>query len=442
MKLAFYLCVVLGLLAGGQFAPALAQEELEAQSGAPTGAAGPVEVTEAGPAEPFDVVAATRAYLDRLSPEEKASSDAYFEGGYWLQLWGLLYTLGVSWLFLGTGLSARLRDIAVRLGRWKPLQTILYIVLYLPIATVLFFPLTVYQGFFREHKYGLATQTFGPWFTEQMIGLVVSAVFLSVLLVPLYGVFRRAPKTWWAWGALVAVVFMIFGILIAPVYVDPLFNTYVPLEDPDVREPILSMARASSIDADRVYQFDASRQTNRISANVSGFAGTMAIRLNDNLLDRCSQAEIEAVMGHEIGHYALNHIYESIVFLGVVLVLGFLFVRWSFDRVVARWGAHWRVSGIGDLAGLPLLSALMAIFFFIGTPFLNTYIRVNEAEADLYGLHSAGQPEGFAEVALKLGEYRKLDPGPLEEWIFFDHPSGRARIEMAMRWKAEHLDDE
>ena len=417
------------LVVAGAVVPGAAQAQDEPREPAP-----PV-------ARPFDVEAATRAYLDRQTPEEKARSDAYFEGGYLLQLWGLLYTLGVSWLLLGTGLSARMRDLGERFGRWKPLATGLYVLQYLVVATVLFFPLTWYQGFYREHRYELATQSFGPWFSEQMVGLAVSAVMLSLLMIPLYGVFRRAPRTWWLWGSLVGVLFLIFGILIAPVYIDPLFNTYVPLEDPEVKEPILSLARASGIETDRVYQFDASRQSNRISANVSGFAGTMAIRLNDNLLERCSQAEIEAVMAHEIGHYALNHIYESIIFLGVVLVLGFAFVRFTFDRVVARWGGKWRVSGIGDVAGLPLLSALLTVFFFVMTPFLNTYIRVNEVEADLYGLQAARQPEGFAEVALKLGEYRKLDPGPIEEWIFYDHPSGRARIEMAMRWRAEHLNE-
>ena len=154
-----------------------------------------------------------------------------------------------------------------------------------------------------------------------------------------------------------------------------------------------------------------------------------------------SLAEIEAVTAHETGHHALNHIYESISFLGIVLVLAFLFVRATFDGAVARRGQSWGVRDISDVAGLPLLSALFSLYFFLGTPFLSTYIRVNEAEADLFGLHTARRPEGFAEVALKLGEYRKLDPGPLEEWIFFDHPSGRARIETAMKWRAEQLED-
>jgi STE24 endopeptidase len=403
----------------------------------------PVAVAgQQAPSAAFDVEGATDAYLARLSPEEKTRSDAYFEGGYWLQLWGILYTLAVAWLLLGTGLSARMRDLAERLTRRRPLQTVFYSVQYIVATTVLFCPLTLYQGFFREHKYGLATQTFLPWMRDRLVDLGVSVVLLSLLFVALYGVFRKAPRTWWIWGSLVGVVFLTFLILIAPVYIDPLFNTYVPLEDETVQGPILSMARANGIEVDRVYEFDASRQTNRISANVSGFLGTMAIRLNDNLLNRCSLAEIKAVMAHEMGHYVLNHIYESLFFFAIVLVIAFAFIRWSFDWVRQRWGSKWSVSGIGDLAGMPLLVALFALAFFLMTPFLNTYIRVNEAEADIFGLHASGEPDGFAEVALKLGEYRKLDPGPIEEWIFYDHPSGRSRIHMAMTWKAEQLAEE
>ncbi len=109
------------------------------------------------------------------------------------------------------------------------------------------------------------------------------------------------------------------------------------------------------------------------------------------------------------------------------------------DWALARWGARWRLEGVGDVASLPLLVAVFAVFFFVMTPVTNTIIRVNEVEADLFGLNAAGQPDGFAEAALMLGEYRKMSPGPLEEFLFFDHPSGRTRILMSMRWKAEHL---
>jgi STE24 endopeptidase len=267
----------------------------------------------------------------------------------------------------------------------------------------------------------------------------LSLILLPLLFIPLYGVFRKAPRTWWLWGSVVGISFLAFLLLIGPVFIDPLFNTYEPLEDPAIREPILAMARENGIEVEHVYQFDASRQSNRVSANVSGFLGTMAIRLNDNLLNRCSLAEIKEVMAHEMGHYVLNHVYELLITFGVILVGGFGFIRWAFDRVVTRWGRNWSISGIGDIAGLPLLVALFATYFFVMTPFVNTMIRVNEAEADLFALHAAREPDGAAEVALKLSEYRKMDPGPLEEWIFFDHPSGRSRIHMAMTWKAENL---
>jgi STE24 endopeptidase len=435
---------------GAQEAPPAeepAQEASAPEEPADADAAPAEPATSAEPAPaaavPFDPEVATRAYLDRLSPEEKARSDAYFEGGYWLQLWGLLYGLGVAWLFLGTGLSARMRDLAERIAPWGPLRTALFALQYLVVAAVLGFPLTVYTGFLREHQYDLATQGFGGWLRDWAVGLLVSLVLMSFVFLPvLYGVIRKAPRTWWVWGTGVAVVFLSLGILIAPVYIDPLFNKYEALADPEVREPILSLARANGVPADEVWEFDASRQTTRISANVSGFAGTMRVRLNDNLLERCTLPEILAVMGHELGHYVLNHIYELIVYIALVLAGGFAFVHWGFGRALARWGGRWRVRGVSDVAGLPLLGALLSIYMFVMTPVLNSIIRVNEAEADLFGLNAAREPEGFAEVALKLGEYRKLEPGAVEEWIFFDHPSGRSRIRMAMRWKAEHLEGE
>jgi len=388
---------------------------------------------------PFDVEAATRAYLAKQSPEAKAKSDAYFEGGYWLQLWNFLYTLGVAWLLLGSSLSSLMKRFAERITGRRWLQTAIYALQYSILTPLLFAPLTVYEGFFREHKYGLATQTFGPWLGEQAMVLVVEALLMAVALVPLYAVFRKAPKTWWLWGAGVGAAFLGLVMLIGPVYLDPIFNTYKPLEEGKVRQEILSLARANGIEAHDVFEFDASRQTTRISANVSGLFNTMSIRLNDNLLKRCSLPEIKAVMAHEMGHYVLNHAGKMIVFFGVVLVGGFLFVRWSFDSVRAKWGARWGVTGIDDVSGFPLLVALFAVYLFAITPLLNTYIRTAEAEADIFGLHAAGEPDGFAEAALKLGEYRKLEPGPIEEWIFFDHPSGRTRIHMAMTWKAEHL---
>ena len=388
--------------------------------------------------ERFDPEAATEAYLARLSPEKRARSDAYFEGGYWIMLWGFLYGLGVYWLLLATRLSARMRDFAERATRVTALRTLLYVVQYFVVTAVLFFPFALYTDFFREHQYGMATQDLPAWLGDQGKALGVTLVFGGLALMGLYGVLRKAPRTWWLWGAVVALLFLVVGVALAPVFIQPLFNKYTELEDPALRGPILSLARANGIPAEQVYVVDASRQTKRISANVAGLFGTTRIALNDNLLKRVSKPGIESVMGHEMGHYVLNHVYESILWFAVVLTAGFGFLRWSFERVRASRGERWGVRGVDDPAGLPLLAALLSVFFFVLTPLNNTFIRTNEAEADLFGLNAAQQPDGFAEVALKLSEYRKLSPGPVEEWIFYDHPSGRNRILMAMRWKAEH----
>jgi STE24 endopeptidase len=303
---------------------------------------------------------------------------------------------------------------------------------------VLTFPLTVYEGYFREHKYGLLNQTFGPWMRDQVVGLAVGVVLGAILIVPLFGLVRRLGRNWWVWGATLMVVFFAFVSLVAPVYISPLFNQYKKLEDPQIKDPILSMARANGISAADVYEFDASRQSNRVSANVSGFASTLRISLNDNLLKRCTLPEIETTMGHEMGHYVLNHAYKGLVMIGVVIVIGFGFLNWGIAITLARSGEKWDVRGITDVAVLPLAVIVFSLYFFLMTPVTNTISRTMEFEADIYGLNAAQQPDGEANVDLMLGEYRKLDPGPVEEVLFYDHPSGRTRITAAMRWKAEH----
>jgi STE24 endopeptidase len=389
--------------------------------------------------EHFDPVAATSAYLAKVPPDKKAKSDAYFEGGYWLILWDFLASSFVFILLLATGWSARMRDWAERVTRFKPIHTFIYWAEFLVFISVLTFPLGVYEGFVREHKYGLATQTFGPWLGDQLKGLAVGLVFGGLLMMALYGIVRRLPRTWWIWGAATSLVFLTFFALIAPVYVAPLFNKYTRLEDPAIRDPILSMARANGISAKDVYVQDASRQSTRISAFVTGFLGTERIVLNDNLLKRCSLAEIEAVMGHEMGHYVMHHAYKGLMFFGIIMVLAFAFLSRSSEWALKRWGDKWRTHSAGDLAALPLFAFLILTYLFVLTPIDNSYSRTEEYEADIFGLNAARLPDAEAEVDLKLADYRKLDPGTLEEIIFYDHPSGRVRIYAAMRWKAEHL---
>ncbi len=383
------------------------------------------------------VAATTDRYLAKVPAADKARTNAYFEGGYWLILWGLVYGLVIDWILLATGLSVNLRNRAERITKGKNRQTALYALQIILLTTLLIFPLTVYQEFFREHQYGLSNLSFPAWLGETATDLAVSLVMGAIFISAIYWVIRRAPRSWWVWGTGLSVLFMAIGVMIAPVFIAPLFNKYQPLENGPVRENILSLARANGVPAEEVYGFDASKQTKRVSANVSGLMGTTRISLNDNLLKRTSLPEIRAVMGHEMGHYVLNHVTKLLIFMGIVLLGGFAFMFWALQWALRRWGAKWKLNGPGDVAALPLLAALLSIYMFCMTPVINNIIRSSEVEADIYGLNAAREPEGFAETALKLGEYRKLEPGAFEEWFFFDHPSGRSRIEMAMRWKAE-----
>ena len=388
---------------------------------------------------PLDPAAATQAWLESVPQDKREKSDAYFEGGYWLILWDYVVAASISILMLSSRVSARLRDFSERLTRHKTIRVACYSIAYLLLVYVLSFPLNVYENFVREHQYGLATQGFPAWFREQLIGLGITLIGGTIFLIVLYAVFRRAPKTWWIWGTGVAVVFSFVLLFIAPVFIEPLFNTYKPLTKPEISEPILVMARANQIPVKQVFEVDASRQTTRVSANVSGILGTTRIALNDNLLKQCTVPEIRAVMAHEMGHYVLNHGAKLLTYLGIFILIGFALTRILFDAAVRCRGDKWGVRGIDDPAGLPLLALIFSTLLFLATPLLNTVVRVTEREADAFGINTAREPDGMAEVALKLGVYRKLNPTPLEEFIFYDHPSGRARIRMAMDWKAANL---
>jgi STE24 endopeptidase len=389
--------------------------------------------------KPLDPAAATRAWLDSVPRTKREKSDAYFEGGYWLILWDFLLTAAIAIFLLASRISARLRDVSEQIVKNSNLRVACYAVPYMILVFALSFPLNLYENFFREHQYGLATQSFTPWFREQLLAFAITLIGGTLAIVVLYAVFRHAKRTWWIWATLVAIIFSGIIVFITPVFIEPLFNTYKPITDPKIRDPILAMARANQIPVNQVFEVDASRQTTRVSANVAGLLGTTRVALNDNLLRQCTLPEIRAVMAHEMGHYVLNHGAKLLTYLGILLFVGFALTRILFDAAVKRWGDKWRVRGISDPAGLPLLVLILSTLVFIATPVLNTVVRITEREADAFGINTSREPDGMAKVALKLGVYRKLDPTPLEEFIFFDHPSGRARIRMAMDWKAANL---
>jgi len=204
------------------------------------------------PGPDFDVDRATEAYLNLLSAEQRASSDAYFEGGYWLQLFAFLYGLGAAAVLLWGGISRRLRDLARRISGRPWLYTWIYAVLFLLAFFVLMLPWSIYADFVREHQYALATQDFAGWFGDQLKGLMVSVIVVPLVLIAVYAAVRRTGPRWWIWASAIGFVFALFSMMFAPVYVEPLFNDYKPLREGAVREAVLSLARANQIPTDHV----------------------------------------------------------------------------------------------------------------------------------------------------------------------------------------------
>jgi STE24 endopeptidase len=393
---------------------------------------------DAQPGPNFDVDRATAAYLALLSPEQRRRSDAYFEGGYWIQLWNFLYGLAVAAVFLFTRLSRRMRDIAQRVSPRPWLYTLIYSALWVVAGFVLSLPLAIYTDFLREHAYGLSEQPFGDWFGDQLKGLGVGLVLAPLALSGVYAAVRRARARWWVWATGLAFVFNLFVTMIAPVFIAPLFNKYQPLPDGLVREAVLSLARANDIPTEHVEWFDASKQTTRISANVSGFWGTTRVNLNDNLMNKTSPPEIKAVLGHEMGHYVLNHELRLTIYLTLMYGIGFGLLHLAFDRALGRWAARLQLGDRADPAALPLALAILSVVLLLGTPVSNGIIRQAETEADAFGLNAAREPYGFAMSAMRLSTYRKIEPGAIEEILFYDHPSGYERVHRAMVWLKEN----
>lgn len=389
-------------------------------------------------AQAFDAALATRAYLDSVPAGARAQSDAYFEGGYWLILWGALLAIAIDLALLQTRVAARLSAWTGRRRRSLAGRVLLFVLAYTILSAVLTLPWTIYTGHFRELAYDLTNQSLGQFLGDWAKNALIGSVIGAALFVPVFLLVRRT-RAWWAWGGGVVAVVLAIGLVVAPVLILPLFNDYTPMPRSALQASIVSMARANGVPAAQVLVVDASRQSDRVSANVAGLGPTARIALNDNLLATRDPDGIRSVMGHEIGHYALNHVLQLLVGFTLIALGGLGLVAWAVPRMLRRWGERWRVTQMSDPAALPAAFIVLSLYGLAITPVTNSIIRENERQADLYGLNAARAPDGFARMALRLGKYRKLEPAPLEEVIFFDHPSGATRIRMAMDWKAENL---
>lgn len=379
----------------------------------------------------FDAAIATAQYIDSLGGPALAKAAAYTTGGHWLLLWNLLVTALVTWGFIRSGLLARVERHWSARGPF--LRSVLVAASFLLLSTLVTLPWSLYTDWWRETSYGRTSQPLADFLAQAMLATAISTVFGALFLGGVYALMRRTGRHWWAWSAGLAAACVAVMMLLAPVFIEPLFNRYKPLPPGEVRDALVTMAREAGIPPERIFVYDGSRQSNNFTANAGGIGSSARIAISDVALKGASLDEVKAVTGHEIGHYVLGHTWRGVAFMAALaLVFFFLADRW-FGRVARAFGA---AATIDQPANLPVLLFIVALLGLLAQPFTNTLTRVGEVEADRYSLEHARLPDALASALVKTAEYRNPRAGGVEEFLFYTHPTVERRVRMAMDWKA------
>jgi STE24 endopeptidase len=381
----------------------------------------------------FDVDAATARYIDSLGPAALQKAHDYTVGKEWMLLWSLVVAAVVTWLIVRSGL---LDHLAIKLQRRAfALRAFVVTAVYFLVSSILTLPWTLYADWWREKSYGRTSQPIGDFLLQGGIALVISAIFGGIFLMLLYMLIRRAGRAWWLWsGALTAVV-LAFMMLLSPILIQPLFNTYEPVPPGQVRDAVVEMAGRAGIPPDKIYMYNGSRQSNNFTANAGGVGSTARVAISDVALKDASLAEVRAVTGHEIGHYVLKHTWWGILVFSVLAIVLFWLADRLFPWFARAFGTNARIE---DPRGVPVLLFIASLFGLLASPLTNTFSRTLESQADLYSLQTENLPDALSSALVKTAEYRYPRPGKLEEIVFYDHPSVEARVHRAMEWKATH----
>lgn len=379
----------------------------------------------------FDPKAATEAHLASLSQAELELARDYTTGNHWLMLAGLIVSALVTWIIVKSGILDKLTSKLEKRG--FTVRTWLIAVVYLLVSTIIALPYSIYTDWWRETQYDRTAQPLGDFLSQSTISTVLAAVLGGLFLVGLYALIKRTGRWWWAWsGGLVAGTIS-FMLLLSPMVIEPLFNDFQPIPEGEVRDAVLELAAEAGVPEDRVFMFDGSRQSNNFTANVSGVGGSARIAISDVALDQASLDEVKAVTGHEIGHYVLGHVWRTVLVLSTLAVLVFWLTARSYAAFARLFGSD---AAISEPRGLPVLVFTIGLFFTLATPITNTLTRVGEREADMYSLQTVNLPDALSGALVKTAEYRYPLAGPVEETLFYTHPTVKNRVRAAMDWKA------
>jgi STE24 endopeptidase len=343
-----------------------------------------------------------------------------------------LYSIGALLLILAAGWSVRFRDVAQRATKRWFVAAMLYFVFFTLALTAIQFPLSFYAGFVVPHQFDLTEQSFGAWLGDfdkaVAVNLVIGAPLAALALLAI-----RKIRRWWVVLSIGSIPLIILAIIALPLIIDPLFNKFEPLRDEALKRALLAEASQAGIEGSRVYQVDKSKQTKTMNAYVTGLGPSKRIVMWDTLLQKMDHDEILGVMGHEMGHYVLHHIWKGMAFGVLCSFAGFFIAQRMYDRGLGRWG----ISERGDPASLPWLLLIATVLNFFSSPIANGFSRHIEHQADVFGLELTHLNEPIASAFVKFAEDSKVDPNPPRfiEWWRYSHPSLGRRIEFVMRYR-------
>jgi len=370
-------------------------------------------------------------------PEMSEKAAGYYRSGnvLWFvnRFWGLL----IPALFLFTGFSAKIRDGAQQLGRKWFFVIGLYFVIFTVINYIIDLPLSYYQGFVRQHAYDLSNQTFGKWFgdslKELMVGLIMGVLFLWVP----YLLLKKSPQRWWLYTGILAVPFLFFMMLVSPVWIDPLFNKFGPMNDKALEAQILALAEQAGIEGSRVYEVNKSVDTKAVNAYVTGFMNTKRIVLWDTIIAKLKEKELLFVMGHEMGHYVLGHVIKGILFFSLLILITLYAAYRVSGALINKFKDRWGFDQLSDVASLPLIMLLVSIFTLVITPIALTFTRYQEHEADRFGLEITQTNHAAATAFVKLQQENLSNPrpGPLYKLWRSSHPTLGDRIDFCNAYR-------
>lgn len=343
----------------------------------------------------------------------------------------------LGWTLLG-GLDALNQALLAALGGgfWQQLALL---VAFAVISGVIDLPLSLYQTFVVEERFGFNKMTWRLWLADALKGLVVGAIIglpVAALILWLMG---AAGPLWWLWAWAFWMGFNLLLMVIYPTFIAPMFNKFQPLEDESLKARVTALMQRCGFSAKGLFVMDGSRRSAHANAYFTGFGAAKRVVFYDTLLRQLAPGEVEAVLAHELGHFKHRHIIQRIVTMFGLSLAGFALLGWLSAQV-------WFYTGLGvapnisfdpgvaaaapnDALALLLFMLVLPVFTFFISPVFSQLSRRHEFQADAYAVAQASGAD-LSSALLKLYEDNAstLTPDPVYVKFYYSHPPATERL--------------